>query len=75
MSASPFVSQAPPPARAGAPSRREPKATFRRTNGTPMMSSPTNEKDNTKLQGKNHNQAFSSGRRWQLRSICDSIDG
>ena len=26
------------------------------------MVAPTNEKDNTKLQGENHNQAFSSGR-------------
>ena len=35
-SAPSLVSQAPPPARAGAPSRREPRVTLRRINGTPV---------------------------------------
>ena len=37
-SAPPFVSQAPPPARAGAPSRREPMVISRRAYGTPRVS-------------------------------------
>ena len=38
LSAPSLVSQAPPPACAGAPSRREPKVTLRQTNGTPRVS-------------------------------------